>query len=508
MIKPQKPLSSKLTKKQTQDIVDSFQNLPANLGIGTNNLMTGSRYALNPITRVRLDLELRYRGSWIAAAAVDLPAEDMTRSGISLTNIPCELADELQEEMIELNIWGTLCEALKWSRLFGGSLLYIMIDGQDPSTPLNMDSIDVGQFKGLMSLDRWQVSPSVSDVVVELGPNFGLPRYYDILASKVLSNTVTRVHHSRMIRFIGIDLPFQQRITEMGWGESVLERLDDRLVAFDSGTMGASQMLYKAHLRTLKVGGLRQLTASGGQALKGLKEQLAFMRIAQSNEGLTVLDATDEFDTYQYNFAGLRDILLTLAEQISGSLQIPMVRLFGQEPGGLSSDGDSALHTYYDNLSKQQELRLRRPIAKIIDLTCRTLTGEGLPKGSRFHFNSLWQMTETERADVASKDTSTIIAALTAQLIDIQTAQIELRNLSNINKVFSNIPDQDTDNGADLINLLNKKPDDYKEEGNIVITGADLINLLNKKPDDYKEEGNTVITGADLIGLSSKGVMR
>ena len=262
-------------KTFTQQLTDSFTNFAANLGIGSRNQISQSQYQLNPITRVRLTLELMYRGSWLAASAIDLPAEDMTRTGITITDLEPEQNDQIQEEIVELGIWGGLCEAIKWARLFGGSLAYLMIDGQDPSTPLDINTVGKDQFKGLMILDRWQVNPSISDVVTDLGPDFGLPVYYDILASRVLSDTVVRVHHTRMIRFIGIDLPFQQRITEMGWGESVLERINDRLIAYDSVTMGAAQMTYKAHLRTLKIEDLRMIVANGGDALEGLQAQLA-----------------------------------------------------------------------------------------------------------------------------------------------------------------------------------------------------------------------------------------
>ena len=151
-------MANKRTNKQVRSVTtsvnDSFQNFQASLGIGTNNLFSRSSYQLNPLTRVRLELELMYRGSWIAAAAIDLPAEDMTRSGIVINDLDQADHDEIQEEFIELGIWNSLCEVVKWARLFGGSLAYLMIDGQDPATPLNINSVGMDQFKGLMILDR------------------------------------------------------------------------------------------------------------------------------------------------------------------------------------------------------------------------------------------------------------------------------------------------------------------------------------------------------------------
>lgn len=65
------------------------------------------------------------------------------------------------------------------------------------------------------------------------------------------------IHHSRLIRFDGVTLPYQQAQTENEWGMSIIERIWDRLTAFDSATMGAAQLVYKAHLRTMKIHKLR-----------------------------------------------------------------------------------------------------------------------------------------------------------------------------------------------------------------------------------------------------------
>lgn len=66
-----------------------------------------------------------------------------------------------------------------------------------------------------------------------------MPRYYDTVAdAQAMPNW--RIHYSRVIRIDGVDLPYWQRIAENGWGQSVTERLWDRLVAFDSTTEGAA----------------------------------------------------------------------------------------------------------------------------------------------------------------------------------------------------------------------------------------------------------------------------
>jgi hypothetical protein len=64
----------------------------------------------------------------------------------------------------------------------------------------------------------------------------------------------------------GIELPYWQKMAENYWGLSVIEPLYDRLIAFDSTSQGAAQLVYRAHLRTLYIEKLRELIAFGGEA--------------------------------------------------------------------------------------------------------------------------------------------------------------------------------------------------------------------------------------------------
>jgi len=43
------------------------------------------------------------------------------------------------------------------------------------------------------------------------------------------------------------------------------------------------------------------------------------IRVMQSNEGLTLIDAADKFETHTYSFSGLSDVLMQFAQQLSGA---------------------------------------------------------------------------------------------------------------------------------------------------------------------------------------------
>ncbi|MEC4682368.1 MAG: DUF1073 domain-containing protein [Nitrospirota bacterium] len=423
---------------------DSFQNLQAALGIGSQNLLSQSFYGFNPITRFPLQLEWMYRGSWLSGMAVDAVAKDMTRAGIELeTDLDPAEKDLLESAILDLRIWRQLRECIKWGRLYGGALGYIMIDGQKPETPLKIDSIAKDQFKGIMPLNRWQVSPTLMDVINDFGPDWGNPKFYEVVQNQPGLPWIPKIHYSRMIRFIGIDLPFQQKLTENGWGESVLERIYDILVAHSSTSTGAAQLVYKAHLRIMKIDGLREIIAAGGPAMAGITAMLNNLRLTQSSEGLTLLDKDDDFETQTYTFSGLDTLLLQFGQQISGALQIPLVRLFGQSPAGLNSTGESDLRTYYDNVAEDQEDKLRHPLNLILDILSRSALEKPLPPGFKFRFRPLWLVRDTEKAQIATQTTDTVTKAFESGLISQSVALKELKQSSHVTGVFSNISDED-----------------------------------------------------------------
>ena len=438
---------------------DGVINASARLGIGAeaDNLSSQSSYSYTTISRNRQNLDNAYRGSWLVGVAVDAVADDMTRAGIELTgDIAPEDIEAVQEGFSDLGLWQALGNAVRWGRLYGGAIAVMLIDGQDLKTPLRHETIRKDQFKGLLVLDRWMVTPSLTDMVTEFGPDMGLPKFYQMnsaqgvqIAPSTTGLTTSQgginpviIHYSRVIRLDGNELPFYARQAEQGWGQSIIERLYDRLLAYDSASQGAAQLVFKAHLRTLKVEGLREAIAFGGMALQGITANVDMIRKFQTSDGLTLLDLKDEFDVHAYAFTGLPELLTQFSEQLSGALQIPIVRLFGQSPAGFGT-GETDLQSYYDMILSQQESKMRRGVSRLLDVVARSKLGRDLGPGSNFKFVPLWQMTAKEKSEVAAAVTTAVVAASGAGIISQRVAMEELRQSGYTTGIYSNISNED-----------------------------------------------------------------
>lgn len=442
--------------------LDGFHNFAARLGIVPRgeceeNLLSKGHYEFNLVTRNRVQLEAAYRGSWIVGQVIDTIAEDMTRAGIQITtNEGAEEVQEIQTQISRLQIWQSLCDSIKWGRLYGGAIAVLQIEGQNLETPLKLDEIKQGAFKGLAVYDRWQLNPSLGQII-DSGADLGLPVFYDIVLGSNLNdpgqipgsqertqNTTgqVRVHHTRCIRMIGIQLPYFQAVTEMMWGESVLERLWDRLIAFDTATMSTASLVNRANLRTVGIDGLREILAAGGPAEEALISQFEYMRKFQQNEGITLLDKNDTFASTAYSFAGLSDVLIQFGQQVSGASKIPLVRLFGQSPAGMNATGDSDIRLYYDGVNAQQEAHMRNPFECLLKVIWLSHTGKPAPQDLSFDFTPLWQMSATDKATIAKMNTDTIVEAHQEGAIDTATMMKELKQSSGDNGIFTHITDE------------------------------------------------------------------
>lgn len=127
------------------------------------------------------------------------------------------------------------------------------------SMPLNLDTIMPGSFLGLHILDRWNgVYPEGELVTGPEDPDFGLPMFYTVRNDET-GTMVARVHHSRVIRFIGRELPWMEQVTEQYWGESEVEAIYEELTRRDNVAGNIAALTFRANINYQETDGLDQL---------------------------------------------------------------------------------------------------------------------------------------------------------------------------------------------------------------------------------------------------------
>jgi phage-related protein (TIGR01555 family) len=395
------------------------------------------------LTRNRAALDAMFRQSWLCKKVCVAIAEDMTRAGIDIHS-PRSPQDvkRLDRALNARGIWQGVTDNTTWGRLYGGSLAFLDIDGQDPATTLMLDTVARGQFNGLRVFDRHQLTPDLQ-YLVPSGPDAGLPMFYNVTAdASGAIATGLRLHYSRVIRHGGVKLPHWEAIGEMLWGASELEGMYDRLTGFDTATAGVSELVHRAHIRVVRLQDFRKNLGAGGDLEENLHKFLAMVSFLQSNNRLLCLDKNDEYSASTYSFAGLRDVLDALGAQLAGATGIPLVRLFGQSPTGMNATGESDLATYYESVNAKQERDLREPLRVVLELVHRSELGCAPPPEFEFQFNSLRKLSATDKATIAKTIGDNMAAQVTAGVITTAIAARELQQQSDETGIFTNVTDE------------------------------------------------------------------
>ena len=449
-------------KKSAQALVvrrgtalDGFSNPLARLGAGTPNLLDSTQYVMSRMTNDFGTLNAMYRDSWIVRRIVDIIPADMLKNWITITSgLAPDLIKKIGVELRRTQLIKKIQEGMCWGRLYGGAVGVMLIKGQGSpeqlAMPLKLEEMVPGDFKGLLILDRWNgVSPS-SELVDDISdPEYGLPDAYII--TDPVDGAMTRVHHTRCIRFVGNNLPFWERQAELYWGASVIESVFDELKKRDNVSWNIAQLTFLANLRVLKMNDIGQtLAATDPQSQAELYRTLTAQNWLASNMGIQIMDAADGFETHQYTFGGLADCYQQFIMDVSGAAEIPVTKLFGRSPSGLNATGESDLQNYYDMIGEKQESILRPILNKLLPPFMMSMFG-AVPDDLDFDFNPVSEPSDKERMELAKTGTDNVVAALNAGMISKRTGLQELKQQSERTGVWTNITDEDIEKAPDTI---------------------------------------------------------
>lgn len=453
MSKRKRTLSAPAPQLRRARALDAFTNVLARLGAGTPNLLEGTEYSLQRLSRDFNQLNALYRESWIIRRIIDVIPSDMLKNWITITSgIDPDVEKKLSISLRRTQLIDKLKRGMQWGRLYGGALGVMLVkhQGYNLSQPLRLDWIMPGDFAGLLIFDRWNgVNPSDELIEDISDPDYGYPKYYTV--TDPAGGGSVKIHHSRVIRFTGNTLPFWEEIAEMQWGASVVESVFDELKKRDNVSWNIAQLTFMANIRVLKMQDLGQLlAATDSESQAELLRTLEAQNMLLNNMGMQVMDAADGLETHQYTFGGLADCYQQFIMDISGAAEIPVTKLFGRSPSGLNATGESDLQNYYDMIAEKQEAVLRPILNKVLPPFIISTIGS-LPEDFDFDFDPVAEPTDKERADLAKCGTDNVVAAYNAGLISQRTALQELKQQSERTGVWTNITDEDIERASDTV---------------------------------------------------------
>ena len=409
--------------------VDGYSNAAAFLGMDSP-LMAAGTYLRSGITSNPTLLTTAYREYWLATRIIDTPPQDMTRAWISLTaDFPEEDLKDLNALISRHSVKQELTDALRWARLYGGSIALMVIRGQAGmlDQPLDLDALPPDCFQGLLVLDRASgVSPSLELETDLDDPDYGLPMYYTVDIGGEDSASM-KIHHSRVLRFTGRELPRMEMVSENYWGASELEHIWDELQKRSATSANIAQLVFQANITTLKMANFGEDLAHATEARKqGVLSLIREENRMRTSYGLQMLSKDDSMETHSYAFTGLSDVYEAFMMDIAGAAEIPATKLFGRSPAGMNSTGEADMRNYYEMIAGLQERLLRPALERLLPVMALSCWGY-LPDDLGFVFNPLSTESPDDIAELMQKLSAPVIEAYKAGLISRESAVEELK---------------------------------------------------------------------------------
>ena len=378
-------------------LTDRLANLITGLGTAKDK-GTATRFAFKPIGPG--ELESAYRSNWIARKVVDIPANDLTRAWRAWQ------ASQEQIEAIEaaekrLRLQSKVAQAKKQARLHGGAGIYIGTADADPGTELRPEQVGRDGIRYLHVMTRWELSAQQL-VLDPLSPYFGEPEFYTLNAGDRGS---VRIHPSRVVRFIGMPVTRQWQGVER-WGDSVLQVVYDAVQQAGGSLQAVATLFNEVKSDVVSVPGLTEILATA-EGTSRLTNRFAQAALLKSAHNVLLLEGGDEtsaekWETRQIEFTGFPPILQLQLKVAAGAADIPVTRLLNDSPSGMQATGDADTRNYYDRIASEQHVELGPDLALFDEMLIRSTLGNRPPE-VHYTWNPLWQMSDTEKADIALK---------------------------------------------------------------------------------------------------------
>lgn len=372
----------------TQVNLDTLENFITGMGTDKDK---GFFTRFNFCEMSKQQCEEAYRSDWIARKIVDIPASDATREWRTWSGDPkqTEAIVALEEQ---LGLKRKVMQAMTKARLYGGAALLLGVDGvTDMSKELVTETVGLETLKFVHVVTKWELTSGPIDWDVE-SENYGKPQYYQRPGSGLM-----QVHPSRVVRFVGNELPDPTLST--GWGDSVLQVVRDAVVAAGSVVSTGASLLQEVKVDVIKIPDLTALI-SQADYLDRLTKRFGLANMAKSLYKILILDKDEEWDRVTMNLAGIPEILQMYLMVASGAADIPCTRMLGQSPAGMSATGESDMRNYYDKVGADQRNVLEPNLQVLDEILVRSATG-GFDETIDYDWNSLWQLDDEKKATVA-----------------------------------------------------------------------------------------------------------
>jgi len=294
-----------------------------------------------------------------------------------------------------------LSEVIKLQRLYGGAGLVLLIDdGGAPEDPVEMNRIRA--IRGYVPLSRHELIPEDFSIT-----DYSRPSHYRITTSQRItpdqrSGYVNiRIHHTRVARFDGLFLPWNQRSRNTGWGQSVLQLIWNAFKRYETAMSGLESMTSDSDVFVHKIPGLFNRIAAGNEA--DLRKRLEANNLSRSVYGGMVVDVEEDINFINRALSNIATATDPFIKDLQAATGWPASILMGDSPGGLGKEGRFEERVWSSLVEQWQEVYCRTPITEVFTYIMASREGPTrgrIPESWSVHFPSVFTQTDKEKVEL------------------------------------------------------------------------------------------------------------
>lgn len=368
----------------------------------------------------------------------ELPRDASRPVSLTIPDAP-EAAQATLDALDGLSCVSRFALAGKRSREYGGAALWVVLDGGGaPDEPI--DYATVRGVKNLVLIDRFELSAYLPRGVGGASyyiddpadPGYGTPYAYYYTPAQ--GGATESIHASRLLRFYGDDVPERIRLGWYdGWGAPVMEGVYNTFAQMWGATQSGGELIQEFGHMVYTLDNLAEIMT--GTARDELSEWMALQSEARSTLRATILGKGQRADRAAMPLTGWSDVAAWLAQMFAAEVAMPMSKLYGQAPGGLSTDDGAAMDNWAArciNYQTEQLIPVYNQLLKILFAAQDGPTAGRTPTQWTLEIEPYKVPTQTEEATVTKTYADAVGSLVDRGIMSAEDAADTMRTMPKI----------------------------------------------------------------------------
>ncbi|MEQ1968548.1 DUF1073 domain-containing protein [Xenorhabdus nematophila] len=319
-------------------------------------------------------------------------------------------------EMERLKIRDLMRKHIENEMIFGRSQLFIDIQGHEDKTELPLvispTGVKKGSIKGFSLVEPIWSTPSLYNAHNPMVDDFFKPSQWFVLGKEV--------HADRLMTLIMRPVSDILKPAYNFSGVSMLQLMKPYVERWQRTTDAISELIHSFSLTGLATNMQGVLNGEDGA---DIKLRASLFSLYKDNRNLMLLDkGNEEFFQFNTPLSGLDALQRQAQEQMAAPSHTPLVKLLGITPSGLNASSDGEIRVYADYIASLQSAHLLPQMTIILKLVQLHLFGE-IDNNLYFEFNSLYQLTDEQRATTEKSKAETVQIYHQSGVIDGEEAR-------------------------------------------------------------------------------------